>query len=67
MTNEPTHPEGPWPVSWEAARKAQLREWAKATPSQRLQWLEQALRLAAASGALERAETKEKQRRRGLI
>ena len=55
-----------WPVSWEASREAQFRAMAKATPAQRLEWLEQALRLASASGALARAETIEKRRRRGL-
>ena len=55
-----------WPVSWEASREAQFRAMARATPAQRLAWLEQALRLAQASGALSRAETPEQRRRRGL-
>lgn len=55
-----------WPVTWEASRQAQFRAMAKATPAQRLEWLEHALRLASASGALARAETVEKRRRRGL-
>jgi len=55
-----------WPVSWEASRRAQFREMAKASPAQRLSWLEQALRVALASGALARAETPEQRRRRGL-
>ena len=37
------------------ARHAQLRSMAASTPKQRLDWLEQALRLALASGALSRA------------
>jgi len=55
-----------WPVSWTASRDAQFREMAKSTASQRLQWLEQALQLALASGALSRLHTPEKLRRRGL-
>lgn len=55
-----------WPVSWKAARKAHFLGVAKCTPSQRLNWLEQAVRLAAATGALARAETPEKRSRRGL-
>ncbi len=66
MSKKPTSTEDTWPVSWEASRKAQLREMARSTPAQRLRWLEQALRLASESGALARAETEEKRRRRGL-
>jgi len=66
MSTKPTRPENPWPVSFQAAREAQYREVAKSTPRQRLNWLEEALRLASASGALSRAETAEKRRRRGL-
>lgn len=67
MTEKTTGPEQLWPVSWESSRQAQIREMAKTTPSQRLQWLEQALQLASASGALIRAATAEKRRRRGLV
>lgn len=66
MNERRTETEGRWPVSWGASRKAQFRDMAKATPAQRLHWLEQALRLALASGALSRAEHPEKRRRRGL-
>jgi len=66
MSKEPIKAEPTWPVSWEAAREAQFRDVARSTPRQRLNWLEQALRLAAASGALSRAETPEKRRMRGL-
>jgi hypothetical protein len=55
-----------WPVSWEASRRAQLLDMAKVSPVQRLDWLEQALRVALASGALIRAESREQRRRRGL-
>jgi len=39
---------------------------ARASPADRLRWLEEALRVAQASGALSRMETDEKRRRRGL-
>lgn len=41
-----------WPVSWSESRKAQLQAMARATPARRLEWLEQALRFAQATGAL---------------
>ncbi len=43
-----------WPVSWEANRRDQLRTALQATPEQRLLWLEEAIRLAFESGALEK-------------
>lgn len=66
MSKERASDTDSWPVSWDASRAAQLKAMAKSTPSQRLRWLEQALRLARESGALERAETPEKRLRRGL-
>jgi hypothetical protein len=39
---------------------------AKSTPAERLVWLEQALRLALLTGALSRADTAGRRRRRGL-
>jgi hypothetical protein len=66
MSKKPTNSANPWPVSWQSSREAQFRAMAKSTPAQRLEWLEQALRLASESGALARAETAEKRRRRGL-
>jgi hypothetical protein len=56
-----------WPVTWEAAREAQRRDMARSTPAQRLRWLEQSLRVAAATGALARTETAEKRSRRGMV
>jgi hypothetical protein len=55
-----------WPVSWDAARRAQRRDMAAAPPQLRLVWLEQALRLAQASGALARMDTAARRRRRGI-
>ena len=47
---------GPWDAaSWEGAERAQLETMLAATPAQRLAWLEEAMRLAHASGALEAA------------
>ena len=43
---------GRWVASWEAVRQAQLETALAATPEQRLAWLEDAMRLAQASGAL---------------
>lgn len=41
-----------WIVTWEGVERAQLETMLTATPAQRLAWLEEALRLAHASGAL---------------
>ena len=35
--------------------KAELRQWASATPAQRLAWLEEAQQIAYRSGALKQA------------
>ena len=42
-----------WDASWAGVERAQLETMLAATPAQRLAWLEAALRLAHASGALE--------------
>ena len=39
-------------ASWEGAERAQLETMLAATPAERLAWLEEAMRLAHASGAL---------------
>ena len=44
-----------WVVTWEDVERAQLETMLAATPAQRLAWLEEAMRLAHASGALEAA------------
>ena len=41
-----------WDASWADVERAQLVTMLAATPAQRLAWLEEALRLAHASGAL---------------
>ena len=41
-----------WDVSWTDVEQAQLETMLAATPAQRLAWLEEAMRLAYASGAL---------------
>ena len=38
--------------AWDAHREAELEGWLKATPAERLAWLEDAIRLAHATGAL---------------
>lgn len=40
--------------SWEAAARVQREAWARTTPEERLRWLDEALRFAAATGALAR-------------
>ena len=42
-----------WDVTWTDVERAQLESMLRATPRQRLEWLENAIRLAHASGALE--------------
>ena len=46
---------GEWAASWEGVERAQLETMLAATPAERLAWLEEAMRLAHASGALEAA------------
>jgi hypothetical protein len=41
-----------WEADWEGSRRAQREAIARATPAQRLAWLEEALELAYAAGAL---------------
>ncbi|NOY92277.1 MAG: hypothetical protein GXP55_13870 [Deltaproteobacteria bacterium] len=43
-----------WGCRWEDARRRSLTLGARTTPEQRLQWLEEAMRLALQSGALVR-------------
>ena len=45
-------PEGWDAASWESVERAQLETMLAATPAERLAWLEEAMRLAHASGAL---------------
>ena len=42
-----------WDVTWADVEQAQLETMLNATPAQRLAWLEEAMRLALVSGALE--------------
>ncbi len=41
-----------WVGTWAEVEQAQLETMLRATPAQRLAWLEEAMRLAHASGAL---------------
>ncbi len=50
LVKSPTHD---WQAGWKDNERAQLRSWLKATPAQRLAWLEEALALAYQAGALE--------------
>ena len=51
-TNEGAGQDERWVASWDAVRQAQLEAGLAATAEQRLDWLEEAMRLAQASGAL---------------
>ena len=42
-----------WRADWDTAEKQVLRAGLAATPEQRLEWLEEALKFAHAVGALE--------------
>ena len=44
-----------WDVSWTDVDRAQLMTMLAATPAQRLAWLEEAMRLAYASGAIRKS------------
>ena len=54
-----------WDVSWEDVERAQLETMIAATPAERLAWLEEAMRIAAASGALARKSHQVSSRGRG--
>jgi hypothetical protein len=43
-----------WAAGWDETRERQVLAWASATPDQRVAWLEDAIRLAWATGALPR-------------
>ena len=51
-TDRPAGHSERWDVSWADVERAQLETMLAATPAQRLAWLEEAMRLAHASGAL---------------
>ncbi len=52
--SEPVTPE--WSASWASQERETLEASLAATPAQRLEWLEEALEIALASGALPREE-----------
>lgn len=43
-----------WDADWAAVSRAQRQAWAQLSADDRLRWLEDALRFAAATGALAR-------------
>ena len=47
-----------WECSWEDARRRALSAGLPATPTQRLEWLEEMIRVAYASGALPRRDVR---------
>ena len=48
--------ENQWDATWTGTKRAQLEAALTATPAQRLTWLEEAMRMALASGALPRQD-----------
>lgn len=48
-----------WQGDWEGNEQAELRSWLKATPAERLSWLEEAIRRAHEAGALPSREEKQ--------
>lgn len=40
------------PMTWSEVEDAQLRDWLRTTPAQRLKWLEEMLEFARMAGAL---------------
>jgi len=48
--------ENDWQVDWESHRRHQLTAALRATPAQRLAWLEEMIRLAYRTGALRARE-----------
>jgi len=47
-------PDASWPVSWSAVKEMQLNTWLRATPAQRLAWMEEMLELARLASASRR-------------
>lgn len=56
MANVKTAPEEEhlWPVTWDEVKEAELDDALRATPAQRLAWLEEALEFARQAGVLKR-------------
>jgi hypothetical protein len=48
----PKTPAYDWQADWKDNEQAELRSWLRATPAQRLAWLEDAMKLAYQAGAL---------------
>jgi hypothetical protein len=56
-TSNPKQPDGRlYPVTWDEVKEAELDDALRATPAQRLAWLEEALKLASRAGAVKREE-----------
>jgi hypothetical protein len=50
-TNSPPAEERLYPVTWDEVKDAELDDALRATPAQRLAWLEEAIKLAWMAGA----------------
>ena len=59
-------PSHAWQAGWEDNEHAQLQSWLRATPAQRLSWLEEALEVAYQAGAWDpNKQDLQHQRRKG--
>lgn len=58
MTND----HNDWQADWQSTRRRKLLLGLGVTPAERLRWLEQGLRIAHASGALERRRARDRLR-----
>jgi len=57
MANEPEQDKKPkpfWPATWDEVKEAELDDALRATPAQRLAWLEEAIEFARQAGVLKR-------------
>ncbi len=52
---------GQWDATWDGARRQLLGSTLKATPAQRLAWLEEILELAYRAGALDTSRAGDRQ------
>jgi hypothetical protein len=50
--HDSTPPADDWQVDWEGNRRQQLLQTLRATPGQRLRWLEEMIQFAYRTGAL---------------
>ncbi len=52
-----------WPVSWSEVKEAQLKTWLRATPAQRLAWMEEMLEFARLASTTRQQAVREDKKR----